>query len=962
MKIEETLLLLPCHSFDDFPYYYEGEEADNLLASYTALWHPALIAHTGKLPQWQTSYSDETEQLVDRLVILPKVAQDDLPGFWVDRAREAAAAVIPASEAVDRESIVVAALARLEPAPRTVDEPLVAEFFALGFCHLLTELLTVQMRYASLVDRDYFERQLVEAARAAVDGRDELAREKLQVAYDSLAQSRDHYYPVESYLIDLTLVEPNTAGAALRAELKDNTVRNLLVSATTLLHLERHEPETLDAVRAALARETICLVGGDAGEADFALLDREATLSSLVAGGEVFARLLGQQPRIFGRRQFGLSPRLPSILRRLGYVGAVHFTLDGGRFAEPLQSKTLWEGVDGGSIDAFARIPLDASQPSTFLSFPQRLGESMDTDHVAVVALAHWPGRTSRWYDELRRAAVRAAPLGKFVSLEHFLLQTDTPRDHCRFEVDEYRAPYLRQAAAAQRENPISLTADRVQADATARTVATLHCMQGVLRRELSAVPDESTAIEADALSQELTELGAAVCGATASAGGGYLVVNTLSAPRTLVVDVPQLAHPPAVEGPVKAALALGDTRQVLVEAPALGYAWLAADERLRWQPPSGKLLAEDNTIRNEHVEVTIHRETGAISAVRCPAVRGNLLSQQLARRIPGPGGGWARNEAKYSVMVADAVEVLDPGPLRAAIESRGRLVDEHGTTLANFRQQVSLTRERPVLQLDIHLEPVDAPPDDSVAEADAETIAADLSESDPWNDYLAARFAWSDSAAEIFRGVAGTAHHTVLQKFEAPDFVDIRQTKSSVSILSAGHPYHRRSGDRALDTLLIAGGERARHFRLGIGLNLNHPQLAAAELIAPATSVMLTERAPPGLAGWLFHLSAKNVVATAWELLRTPGDADQTEGDPQAAAGRIVGVRVRLLETAGRETTLALRSIYALARAEWIERRSAPGEDGAAGQRSELPCEGDRVTIQMRGYQWCEVELFWQE
>ena len=44
MKYQELIILLPCHSLEDFPTYHEGDDAHSLLASWSALWHPALLA------------------------------------------------------------------------------------------------------------------------------------------------------------------------------------------------------------------------------------------------------------------------------------------------------------------------------------------------------------------------------------------------------------------------------------------------------------------------------------------------------------------------------------------------------------------------------------------------------------------------------------------------------------------------------------------------------------------------------------------------------------------------------------------------------------------------------------------------------------------------------------------------------------------------------------------------------
>ena len=65
MRYAELIILLPCHSFEDFPYHHEGEEADGLLASFTALWHPRLLATAGQMPQFRRA--DDPAGVFDQL-------------------------------------------------------------------------------------------------------------------------------------------------------------------------------------------------------------------------------------------------------------------------------------------------------------------------------------------------------------------------------------------------------------------------------------------------------------------------------------------------------------------------------------------------------------------------------------------------------------------------------------------------------------------------------------------------------------------------------------------------------------------------------------------------------------------------------------------------------------------------------------------------------------------------------
>ena len=145
------------------------------------------------------------------------------------------------------------------------------------------------------------------------------------------------------------------------------------------------------------------------------------------------------------------------------------------------KGKTRWQGFDLSVVDAVGRLPLDARMHGTFLSFSQRLAETMDLDHVATLCLAHWPGDAVCWYDDLRRISTYAPVLGKFVTLEHYFEQTDTAGSLSRHLADEYRSPFLKQAVAAGEVDPISRHVRRLRAEVTRQAAETLHCFVKVL-------------------------------------------------------------------------------------------------------------------------------------------------------------------------------------------------------------------------------------------------------------------------------------------------------------------------------------------------------------------------------------------------------------------------------------------------------------------------------------------------
>ncbi len=70
---------------------------------------------------------------------------------------------------------------------------------------------------------------------------------------------------------------------------------------------------------------------------------------------------------------------------------------------------------------------------------------------------AHWPGRSSCWYEDLRRIAAYGSVLGKFLDDDRLFRRDQCGRRSAvHYQADEYRSPYLKQDVAAGRRDPIS--------------------------------------------------------------------------------------------------------------------------------------------------------------------------------------------------------------------------------------------------------------------------------------------------------------------------------------------------------------------------------------------------------------------------------------------------------------------------------------------------------------------------
>ncbi|MBU4272496.1 MAG: hypothetical protein KKE86_12975 [Planctomycetes bacterium] len=933
MKFDRLIALFPCESLEDFDLGRKEDDAEELLSAWSALWHPALLAGQDDIPSWLPPSTPPPDPS-GCLVVVPDCCEPSLSTQWPAEAEAAGACLLRGMKHRDR--MLAAALERLGPDAPAVDGDLAADFLALGYCHLQVELINRKSRYMSNLDESSFRVSALAAARAAVDGDSADARDQIQAAFDRLHEAREYFHPLEIRLLDLTLLAPTTLGAALLDRLP-TCPTNLLVSGEVIDRMAQDEPRTLEALQKALEDGTVELIGGEYGEVPLPLLGPEAVNLNLARGLAAYEEHLGHRPVVFGRRRFGLTPVLPRILHRRGFTAAFHCTLDDGRFPVANQSRIKWEGFDSTTIDSLACVPLDAGRASSFLQLADKLGDAMDLDQTPTVVFAHWPGGSSRWYDDLRRIAAYSSVLGKFSTISAYFEQTSFAGQQARNNPDDYRAPYLVQEAAAGRRDPISrwvrYFARRAKLDAyqTLRTMET--CVAGG-RKQKGEEGGEKRENEQLALAIEDTRDGDESDGPPLDDRLDKLLDESLAGfTRSIAGDSDSTQRGILAVNPCSFRQRLRN-----VEVPAMGFAWIGggdssaappvAKEKKRRLLPRKKEppLAEPNVLRNEFFEIRFDPQTGAIRSISDYRSRDPRLAQQIALRLPR--GGRPGDETNYSIMAADRISVTSAGPVLGEIVCRGRLMDRDGRRLAGFKQTTRAWRGSRVIELLIELD-VDRLPGPN-----------------PWDSYYAVRFAWKDETLCLYRSANMANVPTELTRIESPQFLDLRRDRLRTTLLCGGLPYHRRFGLRKLDTLLIVQGETARSFRLGIGIDVPHPTAAATGFLSPPLELP-DQPPPPSPTGWLFHLDCRNVLATHWEPLTLHELLENDENSRGLTAPG--GFRVRLLETDGCGVRLGLRCLRSVSSARILNVGDAPPD--------ELSVEGDRIEVPIGPHQWIEVE-----
>lgn len=1021
----EILVLIPCHSLEDFPSEQTDQPAASLLNSFAVAFHPLLLAWTAEFPRWHRA-DDPPLPRRGQLILIPTVCDDWLPHGWADDARQAGAIVV--SGLSDRQEMIDAALKVVdvdlssiaaaddtspepEPEPSSeaeaasgtdsdsspvdelesgdateeeaadaglvdcdsaecgslrgdVAEDLVADFLSLGTCWLLVELLTRRMRQFGNIDETRFFQRARSAAKAAVAADGETAETHLRACFEMLLEARERFYPVECYLLDLCLAVPDVDHERLVPEVQQNVPWSLLVSTDDLEAICLKTPDLGPALREACQAGRVSMVGGEDRETSSPLLPLESVIYHLQRGRSELLRQTGKPPIVWGRRRFGLTALLPQLLTKFGYQAALHVVLDDGIYPDTEYTKLRWRGVDGTLIDALSRIPLAADGAASYLRFPVRMSESMDHDQVAGLILARWPTTVGPWFNDLRRSQKYAPCLGRFVTLDRFFEQTELPGQLSTYKPGEYFSPMLIQHVARREDRPIGRyvehAARRRRFDTAAWSRATANVLMGKpvdanrwrsLEEQLEAAAPTSSNDSIEALSTELSQLEELAASELsriimqgAGEGRGLLVLNPLSSTRRIVVPLPADASPPAISGAVKAVefdSTHPERSACIVEVPGGGYAWIPCRGSAALPAVPKLRLAEDGFLRNDLFEVAINVRTGGIGHVRYHNQRVKRLSQQLSFRFPrertipgGPESG-APTKSQYAEMQCHGHEVVCSGTACGEIATWGDIVDQtNGEKLASFRQSVRVWRALPTIEVDIELSDVKLP------------------DGDPWNNYFASRFAWNDSTSAVTRAIYHSAQSFAGERFETSDYIEIASEDQRLTIIPHGLPFHRRAGDRMVDSLLLVSGETQRRFRFTIAVDAPYPLEAAWNATTPA-AVIPVDRGPPraGATGWFFHVDARHVQITRiLDVHNDPRVVSALEQSEHTTVPSDPGFALRLIETEGRSKPVRLRCFR---QPTFARKRDFRGETIA-----ELIIDGDAVLVDVIAYEIVDIEL----
>lgn len=906
----------------------------------SAPWHPALLASSSGAPRVE-SVDDPSPPTTGEVRILVGGIGSRLPSGHRVQAEDAG---VPWFEAdLDRDALVreVADRLGIDPAPPNDETAaLTGDFLALGTARSWLRELTHGMGHVDCLDHESFRREVLAGALAWTQGDAGTAAGRLRASFELLTQARERIYPVDSYLLDLVLLDPASPPGSIDDSLGARVPFTLIAPARAIEAQALASPESLERLLAAINEGWADVAGGTYDETDESLRPLESVRYQYRKGSATYRKHLDERDvETFARRRFGLHPAVPPIARRFSIRYALAMGFDAGLFPIPKESKKLWEGIDGTALEAITRPPLAADRAISGAQLGWRMAKAMKEDQVAVVPMAHWPGTGVGWFQDLRRVAAYSPVLGRWVTLGDFFHLTDRPWESMRPGLDAFETPYLAQAAARGDSQPISGRVSHATLRARLDGLAWLRAITRTLGGpDLESTDPGFSSLEesvesgdltaTDAVSTAETDWAAATALAIASGKGerpGALVLNPTGTPRRVAVLLP--AGTPAdlrPEGPLRAVQAIDGQTWAVVDLPAQGFAWVPTEV----DPSSPKFAGNavsgtGKVLRNESLEIEFDTSTGGLRGIKAIGEPSARLGQQLA--VVGLTGADAQPVTVR--MQAEGFSVEQNGPAMARLRSRGVLLDPAGKRLARFSESATVWTGRAAADLEIELSEL------------APELTVGLASQPPWTAYLACRWAWPDAQATLRRTSLLAVEPTTSERPETPDLIDITTRKQRTALLFGGLAHHKKHGPRMLDTLLIAGRESARKFRLGIAIDQEFPSQAAVDFQAPAI-VVPNVAGPPraGSTGWFFLIDSKAVVLTRLEFVETTGE------------DRPWGAIAHLRETDGRSVRCRLRCVRD---PSWARQIDDHGETVSG-----LTIEGDAVLVDLTPFEMLRVEI----
>ena len=878
-NFDECCVLIPSATLEDFPTKTSDFDARNILAAWTVLWHPKLLATTAQLPTWYRADSPP-EPDGPRVVVVPNLSLEQMPKGYDLKCKQNKDCHWVTGD--DREQMLqdlnLDQMGDLQVGERTIG---VKDFFAAGFASLQIQVMTRRLRYTSNLDEIHLQTRVVDAAKAFIDADAMAAAEALHDVFDCLSEERDHYFSSDPHLIDLNLLTPTLvqkfidielAGAKLDpAEVDEDgsvlpTPTNVLIDHEVASQLKDDDSPTAQRLKQTISSGQTGWAGGDPGtQVALDTLSLAGAEQAINDGQQVASEAVGTVPKVYARFSgFTPSDMTPTLVR-LGYQGMIPTDFSQGTgFGE--ESKVICE-FGGAVIHALTAKPIDAASDASFLDIGARLGEAIDSGEISTALLVHWPGQSCDSFQDLKRVASWGLALGKFWKLDDYFTQGEHPYHHGSASAVSPKSASILKTLSSDTKDPISTIAascrESAQHQANARLAGMLALASG---RDASS----DVGIQRDNIAKAF----AAASGAKASDSPTQTVlcVNEAQVGRRELVSL--AGNPPDKAKHVYASSVAGRTSVSSVDIPAYGFSKVrcgnaAASGGSMWGRLFGgkKPIAETNALSNQFMEVAISGQSGGIQGLYSGQTRGNRFSSRLV---------FVAGDSDDSTMKATKTKVVESSEAIGKINVVGEILSANQKAVAEFELNYTLARGSRFLQIDGTITP-----------------HSEL-HGDPWENYFAHRAAVASESAIVRLIVRDKLHRSRSRRFVSPLGFVIDESERQTLVACHGYAFHRRTGDRFIDSLILVPGETQHQFSLTYGIDVPSPVANAKGQMLPALQVHIEDNNSLPDQGWIAHIAPADATIESLVV--------QKRQDGKLAA------KVRIIQTRSKTATIRIR------------------------------------------------------
>ena len=778
--------------------------------------------------------------------------------------------------------------------------------------------------------------QVVEAARAYVDGEADRARDLLGQAFRHLAAERQQRFPLKLYMVDTPhcgILFPE--GSMFEAEwphylqeflhgflpfLGAGKYRlSLETSVVSLKELVRRYPRYADVARRLIAEGKLELVNGSWSGPLQQYSGLEAAYREFEVG-QAALREMGLPIDSYVCQEFSFTPAFPGILRDLGYKTAWHGTQNRGWCPEGKDLFFNWQGADGRALPVLGQhhLGLPRRGSNTYIELPFTFLKAREENVPEMVVIL----MQDQGYIHLRFEMIRAHQYAP-VFVEHATLgeimaaRAGQALPEQSFRMDEYywEQPYWGSVSVdwlSGLERHYAYTSRLLGLESLAAAA-------GVRLGDALAASWET------ALGRESHD--AELCSA-ATTGSFYHSMPDYEGPREGgslgdLLDARQEVETAAVEAVEERALgALGLSSAVAAPGPAAVLnPWPAARKYggLFYGVKSG-LSLEGEGLRGGTL--------AGLGYVAGEIAGGAWEAVALSSVADGPDSLRASRPLLWEIAPGQAEDlVLTNGDLRLALLPRlaaggafRRLEAQTGAAGSLSWYEAHWLEPDQEIEVRVRLVQVAGSP---LLHLDTETHGYDPGIVDKLENALYLRL---ETASDLLGHEAFISHFLQATRKEiitSPYLLLSRLPAGALTLINYGNIWHRVE-PRAIEAALMFPLEGALRRRLALGWQLDDPIRAAAEMNEPLS---LVAAAGSGQAPGAVQVEAPGVLVTS----RRP------EG------------MMRLAETTGQPRPVTLRFSGPVATAEFLYER---------GQTDRPVVNGAEVSFSLGAYEVVAVNV----